>query len=993
MPFCQDKLFIKKFSLWFIALATFFSAFFVFLPRVAFASCWPVSSEYRCSIGNGQPLGCRPNSLNWDNLTYVDFSRFDGSYAWCVDYQCSDWQSLNNDCDQCGSGVCDPITCGGGGPAGYGCQAQTDVYCDNRNNLGQYGGTSTESTCRGNGGQDCNWDQVPNENVGRCWGHSCGAYCTSSTYDPATNACYNGCDVIRNNYCCNNSDHSSSTYVQGNGYCVNGSCQFEACGVRTATCSVCTVNTTTAYTSPSGTSGWQTYASSSPYAVTAGQTTIYVKGVNSGGVLSSLSASNTPTGWSQSPATSGASYSVNISGWALGSHTVSAAGGGGSLCASSGSSYFSCSAAAPTLTPSQPSGVVGTINPSSYSWTGSSWGMDSCGGNTTGNDTLGVKLYNGSGCAGAAIAQNLSCPTTSPCTMNYAGFVRGQNYSWQLIANNGASTQTTCTNFTYNPNVGPWWQVGSGEAYSQGSIQSLLPPSGLCSTPACYFNTDNSASQLPAGGVVYGGASANFNGGTVSSTSWLANSSANSTIALPSYDIFHRQVSVATVALSGDAPPNSEIQNCTVAPGADACYLEYTGSGTLTLSTVAGLDVGAKKVVVFVPSTAQKVVINGPVIYTAGQGFFGVVSAAPIEVVASSTVLNLSGLYFTDSTFTTKALGGSNADGRLTVTGQVIAKGGVSLNRDLDPAKSNGGNNTLPAEKFVFAPDLLFTLPRALKRVQYQLNELPPIDEIPISTTLPSPPPTTPPPSTCVSPTPPALYTLKATMMEPWSCGPVCRIDQTPGPSTPYSEQIVGIYRTSDDSLVAVGQTNCEGILYMNLSAGSYYFGPSVVGQKNLLVYTPSGFTITGSQITDINVTVETGGGLRCLSSWSEIDTPDGRVGVKDVVEGLKVWTINKSGQKVEGTVLKVSKTAVPLDHQVVHLVLADGRAVWVSPGHPTADGRVVGDLRAGERYDGSAVVLAELRQYTDGFTYDILPSGETGFYWADGVLLGSTLK
>jgi hypothetical protein len=28
----------------------------------------------------------------------------------------------------------------------------------------------------------------------------------------------------------------------------------------------------------------------------------------------------------------------------------------------------------------------------------------------------------------------------------------------------------------------------------------------------------------------------------------------------------------------------------------------------------------------------------------------------------------------------------------------------------------------------------------------------------------------------------------------------------------------------------------------------------------------------------------------------------------------------------------------------------------------------------------------------TDGGTYDLLPSGPTGTYWADGVLLGSTL-
>ncbi len=29
----------------------------------------------------------------------------------------------------------------------------------------------------------------------------------------------------------------------------------------------------------------------------------------------------------------------------------------------------------------------------------------------------------------------------------------------------------------------------------------------------------------------------------------------------------------------------------------------------------------------------------------------------------------------------------------------------------------------------------------------------------------------------------------------------------------------------------------------------------------------------------------------------------------------------------------------------------------------------------------------------TDDYTYDILPSGSTGAYWANGILLGSTLR
>jgi hypothetical protein len=33
-----------------------------------------------------------------------------------------------------------------------------------------------------------------------------------------------------------------------------------------------------------------------------------------------------------------------------------------------------------------------------------------------------------------------------------------------------------------------------------------------------------------------------------------------------------------------------------------------------------------------------------------------------------------------------------------------------------------------------------------------------------------------------------------------------------------------------------------------------------------------------------------------------------------------------------------------------------------------------------------------ELFPYDHPATYDLLPSGATGFYWADGILIGSTL-
>jgi len=102
---------------------------------------------------------------------------------------------------------------------------------------------------------------------------------------------------------------------------------------------------------------------------------------------------------------------------------------------------------------------------------------------------------------------------------------------------------------------------------------------------------------------------------------------------------------------------------------------------------------------------------------------------------------------------------------------------------------------------------------------------------------------------------------------------------------------------------------------------------------------------------------------------------------------------LNRAGERVPAPLLKVAQVAVQAEHLMVHLVLEDGREVRVSPGHPTADGRRVGNLELGDLLDGARVVSLEYVPYEHTATHDLLPSGDTGLYWADGILLGSTLN
>jgi len=129
-----------------------------------------------------------------------------------------------------------------------------------------------------------------------------------------------------------------------------------------------------------------------------------------------------------------------------------------------------------------------------------------------------------------------------------------------------------------------------------------------------------------------------------------------------------------------------------------------------------------------------------------------------------------------------------------------------------------------------------------------------------------------------------------------------------------------------------------------------------------------------------------------CLARGTLIATPNGSRPVEDLRPGMQVWTSDRAGRRVLGLVIVVGATPVPSTHEVVHLVLSDGRTVDVSPGHPLPNGRRLGDLRPGDVVDGATVVSADLESYRGGATFDLLPSGPTGTYWANGIRLASSL-
>ena len=129
-----------------------------------------------------------------------------------------------------------------------------------------------------------------------------------------------------------------------------------------------------------------------------------------------------------------------------------------------------------------------------------------------------------------------------------------------------------------------------------------------------------------------------------------------------------------------------------------------------------------------------------------------------------------------------------------------------------------------------------------------------------------------------------------------------------------------------------------------------------------------------------------------CLASGTLVDTPVGLVPVEQLVKGMAVWTVDNAGKRMIAQVVETVATPVSSSFQVLRVILNDGRTVVASAGHPTAEGKPLGDYLIGNMIDGALVIAMEHLVYDGGATYDLLPSGGSGLYWANGVLLKSTL-
>jgi len=130
-----------------------------------------------------------------------------------------------------------------------------------------------------------------------------------------------------------------------------------------------------------------------------------------------------------------------------------------------------------------------------------------------------------------------------------------------------------------------------------------------------------------------------------------------------------------------------------------------------------------------------------------------------------------------------------------------------------------------------------------------------------------------------------------------------------------------------------------------------------------------------------------------CLAASSVISTPSGPIPVSKIAVGMHVWSADADGRLVDAVVVETTSRLAAPGSELIRVVLADGRQITASAPHEIADGRPLGILSVGDEIDGVAVTRLDRVDGSFGFTYDLLPSGATGEYWADGILMRSTLS
>ncbi len=307
----------------------------------------------------------------------------------------------------------------------------------------------------------------------------------------------------------------------------------------------------------------------------------------------------------------------------------------------------------------------------------------------------------------------------------------------------GISSPSSGNNFFFADVLNTaWWQVQGGNVYAAASsslgIGSNVPPSAVCSAPGCspFLLATNTAGDTDSAGIAV------TNGSSLDTTQ-ESDGYNTSRLTDRGSSVFNTATRILGTASGrqdfaffkarfglGNAPASDgfdplNAQKPIIAPtnGGEAYYYQgdliiknawQVASGeSLTIFVDGNLTITDET-----PATPQLITV-------ANGGYLAFIVKGNITIdpsvgnpVSTDATPNLEGIYVADGTISTGTIGGS-ADQRFVGAGSFVGWTGVSLQRVLpDP-----DNNTIPADLFIFRPDLVNTLPEPMTRPSYTWQE------------------------------------------------------------------------------------------------------------------------------------------------------------------------------------------------------------------------------------------------------------------------------
>jgi hypothetical protein len=193
--------------------------------------------------------------------------------------------------------------------------------------------------------------------------------------------------------------------------------------------------------------------------------------------------------------------------------------------------------------------------------------------------------------------------------------------------------------------------------------------------------------------------------------------------------------------------------------------------------------------------------------------------------------------------------------------------------------------------------------------------------------------------------------------------------------------------------LTAYGDHKKLAAIAMTQVAGGYDYQLSTSTSGTEPNQTVAGVIGLDGAIRETSRQARPGGCPICLEAATRIATPGGDVAVALIRPGDMVWTTDAYGRRVAAPVEQTISRETPGPHLMLWLALSDGRTLVAAGAHPSADGTFLRQLHIGDPYDGATIVSMDWVTSTAPTTFDLLPAGATGTYWANGIMVGSTLK